>query len=119
MFFKTHCGFTLSHYISIWGHMTKASQWIHSRTCQTITTLPSFVEDKSYKAFRAFDPSIHLTRSCIDLFPSISAPLYAVLTVPSSKTDPFRKGVAIYIAKAPGACICMVSALKLLFEHSE
>jgi len=68
---------------------------------------------------RAFDPSIHLTRSCVDFFPSISAPLYVVLTVPSSKTDPFRKGVAIYIAKAPGVHTFEVSALKSLFEHSE
>ena len=53
-FFNTCHGFTLSHYISICGHVTKAGQWIHSRTCQTITTPPSFVQDKSYKAFNLF-----------------------------------------------------------------
>jgi len=68
---------------------------------------------------KAFDPSIHLTRSCVAFVPSISAPLYAVLTGPSSNMDPFRKGVAITIARAPGARTCTVSALKSLLECSE
>jgi len=32
--------------------------------------------------------------------------------VPSSKTNPFKKGVAITIIRTPGACTCTVSALK-------
>src|SRR5882672_11434002 len=38
-------------------------------------------------------------------------------TVPSSKTDPFRKGVSIAIASVPGAHTCAVNALKNLFEY--
>jgi len=41
-----------------------------------------------------------------------------VLTLPSSKTDPFRKGVDILIARAPGAHTCAVAALQSLFRHA-
>ncbi|KZP17754.1 hypothetical protein FIBSPDRAFT_1046642 [Athelia psychrophila] len=39
-------------------------------------------------------------------------------TLPASKTDPFRKGVSITVAAAPGICSCPVTALKLLFERA-
>jgi len=71
------------------------------------------------QASKAFDPSIHITRSCVQFMPSIAAPSHIVITIPSSKTDPFRKGVAITIASAPGAHTCAVSALKALFEFVE
>jgi hypothetical protein len=37
------------------------------------------------------------------------------LDFPASKTDPFRKGVSILIARAPGSSTCAVTALKQLF----
>lgn len=37
------------------------------------------------------------------------------LTLPSSKTDPFHKGVSILIARAPAASTCAVPALRHLF----
>src|SRR5882672_6739812 len=46
---------------------------------------------------KPFDPSIHLMRSCINFVPSISAPLYVVLTVPSSMTDPFTALSVIFL----------------------
>src|SRR5882672_2959203 len=49
--------------------------------------------------------------------PSISSPSHIILTVPSSKTDPFRKGVSIAIASAPGARTCAVNVLKNLFKY--
>src|SRR5882724_3758381 len=52
---------------------------------------------------KQFDPSVHITRSCVEFRPSFSAPSNIILTIPSSKMDPFRKGVAITIASAPGA----------------
>src|SRR5882724_3076389 len=68
---------------------------------------------------RNFDPSIHLTRSSVQFVPSIIMPSHVVLTMSASKTDPFRKGVTITIASAPGACTCAVAALKSLFEYIE
>jgi len=66
---------------------------------------------------KAFDPSVHITRSCIKFMPSFHAPSYAILTIPSSKMDPFRKGMAITISSAPGAHTCTVAALKSLFAY--
>jgi len=66
---------------------------------------------------KTFDASINITRSCVQFFPSLESPSHVVLTVPSSKTDPFRKGVAITIASAPGARTCAVYALKSLFQY--
>ncbi|KAL4251363.1 Phage Integrase-like Recombinase [Pleurotus pulmonarius] len=48
--------------------------------------------------------------------PSIHNPDHIILTLPASKTDPFRKGVTIYIASAPDSpSTCPVSALVHLF----
>ncbi|KAF7331350.1 CxC2 domain-containing protein [Mycena kentingensis (nom. inval.)] len=41
---------------------------------------------------------------------------YVNLTLPASKTDPFRKGVTITIAAAPGQPSCPVAALKRLWS---
>ena len=65
---------------------------------------------------KAFDPSVHIMRSSVQFMPSITIPLHVIIIIPSSKTDPFRKGVAITIASAPGACTCTVATLKALFE---
>src|SRR5882672_10049837 len=66
---------------------------------------------------QSFYPSINLMRSCIEFMPSISSPSHVILTIPSSKTDPFRKGVFIAIANTPGVHTCAVNALKNLFEY--
>ena len=65
---------------------------------------------------KAFDPSVHITRSCIKFMLSIQAPSYVVLTIPSSKMDPFRKGMAINITSTPRAHTCAVTALKSLLN---
>jgi len=51
--------------------------------------------------------------------PSIAAPLHIILMVPSSKLDPFKKGMEITITGTPGTHTCAVAALKSLFEHIE
>ncbi|KAJ8472984.1 hypothetical protein ONZ45_g16464 [Pleurotus djamor] len=62
-----------------------------------------------------FDPNVHLSRSSIKFVPSVGNATHIVLTLPASKTDPFRKGVSIYISSAPGAHTCPVTALSHLF----
>src|SRR5882672_1029546 len=85
----------------------------------TMTAFAGFLRCSEFTVLtgRSFDPSISLTRSCVEFMPSISSPSHIILTVPSSKTDPFRKGVSIAIASAPGACTCAVNVLKSLFEY--
>ena len=84
-----------------------------------MTAFSGFLRCREFtiQAGKAFDPSIHITRSSMQFMLSIAAPSHIILMVPSSKTDPFRKGVVITIASAPGACTCAVATLKSLFEH--
>jgi hypothetical protein len=65
--------------------------------------------------YKAFDPSAHLTRGSVQFLPSIENPSHISVTFPGSKTDPFRKGVTVYIA-AVDAPTCAVNALKSLFQ---
>lgn len=67
-------------------------------------------------ASEAFNPSVHLTRSAVTFLPSLKNPTHVRLDIPASKTDPFRKGVSILLAAAPGATTCPVYALKHLFD---
>ena len=47
--------------------------------------------------------------------PSIANATQTRLTLPASKTDPFRKGVSILLAAQPEATTCPVTSLALLF----
>ena len=59
----------------------------------------------------------NLRRSAVQLLPNASNPTHATITLPASKTDPFRKGVTITISAAPpGIPSCPVAALKALFD---
>ena len=69
-------------------------------------------------AGKKFNPAIHLTTNVIKFVPSFELPSNVVLTLPSSKTDPFRKGLDILISQEPGTCTCAVAALQSLFRHS-
>jgi hypothetical protein len=71
---------------------------------------------------QAFDPTVYLTRNSIEFIPSIEEPTHICLTLPSSKTDLFRKGVLVLIARAPfgggPGSMCAVLVLQCLF-HSD
>jgi len=84
----------------------------------TTTAFSGFLRFREFtiQPAKAFDPSIHIMRSCIQFMPLISCPSHIILTVPSSKTDPFRKGVVVTIAGTPGVHTCTVAALKSLFK---
>jgi hypothetical protein len=62
-----------------------------------------------------FDPVMALTRDSVQFLPSFDTPTHVRLTLPASKTDPFRQGVSIIIAAVPGLLTCPVAALKNLF----
>src|SRR5882724_2178265 len=87
----------------------------------TTTAFAGFLQCGNFTVLTGwlFDTSIHLMRSCIQFVPSLSSPSHAILTIPSSKTDPFRKGVSIIIASMPGARTCAVATLKSLFEYMQ
>src|SRR5882724_2141909 len=51
----------------------------------TTSAFSSFLRCKEFMIHlaREFNPTIHITRSCIQFRPSISDPLHVILTVPS------------------------------------
>lgn len=56
--------------------------------------------------------NLHLSRQHVQFLPSFESPTHVILTLPASKTDPFRKGISITISAAPGRSTCPVAALK-------
>lgn len=68
------------------------------------------------KAGERFDPTIHLTWGSVTFIPNIDNATHVQLTLPSSKTDPFRKGVCIILAAAPGRISCPVDGLREMFR---
>lgn len=68
------------------------------------------------KSKKKFSTATHPTRRSVEFFPDIANPTHARLSLPASKTDPFHKGVSIYLAAAPGAATCPIAALKHLFK---
>jgi len=67
----------------------------------------------------AFDPAINLARSAVEFVPSIDHPTHVCLTLPASKTDPFRSGVTVFISRTPDALasVCAVRSLQHLFMN--
>jgi hypothetical protein len=54
--------------------------------------------------------------SCLSRMHVAFLPTSVILTLPASKTDPFRIGEDIYLAYSPHSPICPVTALKNLFQ---
>ena len=70
---------------------------------------------------QVFNPTVHLTCNSVEFIPGIEEPAYVHLTLPSSKTDPFHKGVSILVASAlvgEGSLMCAVLALQCLFHSN-
>lgn len=62
-----------------------------------------------------FNPEIHLSRGSISFIPDLESATHILLALPASKTDPFRKGISITVAAAPGSPSCPIRALQDLF----
>ncbi|KZW01424.1 DNA breaking-rejoining enzyme [Exidia glandulosa HHB12029] len=63
-----------------------------------------------------FSRLYNLTRASVEFFPSIDDPTHLVLTLPRSKTDPFRQGTKILIAAVPDSATCPVTAMREYFD---
>lgn len=57
-----------------------------------------------------------LTHASVKFFPDRASATHVVLTLPRSKTDPFRHGTKIYIAAVEGSATCPVAALREYFD---
>ena len=58
-----------------------------------------------------FDPSVHLCPRDITFIPSLESPRYMLVSIKQSKTDPFRKGCTLTIARSTTS-ICSVMAMR-------
>lgn len=70
-----------------------------------------------FTAGKGKNTNLGITRQHIQFLPNFEHPTHIILTLPASKTDPFRKGVTITIAAAPGKPTCPVAALKRLYTE--
>jgi len=68
---------------------------------QHFSGFPQMWQVHGYRMARLSNPSMHILRSSVQFMPSITVPLHVIITIPSLKTDPFKKGLAITIASAP------------------
>ena len=57
----------------------------------------------------SYDPAVYLSFGDVTL-DSTDAPTIAQITIKASKTDPFRKGISIYVGRT-GNYLCPVAAL--------
>ena len=58
-----------------------------------------------------FDPTVHLCSSDITFLPNIESPNHMLVTIKQSKTDPFRKGCTLTIARSTDS-VCSVMAMR-------
>ena len=89
---------------------------VHAASCLAFSGLLRCGEFTTKSAH--FNPAIHLSKSCLKFMPNALSPAYMLLSIPASKTDPFRKGVTITIAAAPGQPSCPVTAMQLLLSNT-
>ena len=64
----------------------------------------------------AFDPSIHLTVKDISV-DSHSSPSYIAVNIKASKTDPFRRGVTIYLGRTHNQICPVAATLRYMVER--
>ena len=70
-----------------------------------------FLRSSEFTCHGPFDPSVHLTCNDITLLPNSHSPSHMLVHIKQSKTDPFRQGHTITIAKSSSP-ICSVMAMK-------
>ena len=63
-----------------------------------------------------FNPAVNLMHSSVKFIPDLDCADRIILTLPASKTDPFRKGISIVIATAPATITCPVVALREILK---
>lgn len=62
-----------------------------------------------------WNPAINVSRSAITFLPNFDDATHMQLTLPASKTDPFRKGISILVGAAPSRASCPLTAIKAMF----
>ena len=69
----------------------------------------------TYQGVNKFCPHIDLGTKCVSFVPSLASPQHMVITLWSSKTDPFRTGQFLLIARADSS-LCAVTVMQQYFQ---
>ena len=69
----------------------------------------------TYQGVNKFCPRFDLGTECVSFVPSLASPQHMVITLWSSKTDPFRAGQSLLIARAD-SLLCAVTAMQHYFQ---
>ena len=68
----------------------------------------------TYSGVRKYRPNFDLSTNCITFHPNLACPQFMTVQVKSSKTDVFRQGHSLTIART-GSSICAVTAMQEYF----
>ena len=68
----------------------------------------------TYPGVHSFSSKFNLTKDCVTFCPSLVCPQRLLVTLKSSKTDSFRAGQSLVIARCP-SLLCPVSAMQQYF----
>ena len=71
----------------------------------------AFLRSSEFTCNGSFNPEVHLTSQDITFLPDIHSPTHMLVRIKQSKTDPFRQGCTLTVAKSTSP-ICSVMALK-------
>ena len=69
----------------------------------------------TYQGVNKYSSRFDLGTECVSFVPSLASPQHMVITLRSSKTDPFRAGQSLLIARADSS-LCAVTAMQHYFE---
>lgn len=69
----------------------------------------------TYQGVSRFSSHLDLCTECVSFFPSLGNPQHMTVTLKSSKTDSFRAGQSIIIARAASP-VCAVTAMRYYFQ---
>ena len=68
----------------------------------------------TYPGVHSFSSKFNLTKECVTFCPSLACPQRLLVTLMSSKTDSFRAGQSLIVARRP-SLLCPVSAMQQYF----
>lgn len=68
----------------------------------------------TYPGVYSFSSKFNLTKECVTFCPSLACPQRLLVTLKSSKTDSFRAGQSLVVARCP-SLLCPVSAMQQYF----
>ncbi|KNZ80827.1 hypothetical protein J132_04256 [Termitomyces sp. J132] len=100
----------------LWPGVTPGHTIIYAACCLAYSGLLHSGEFTTGKGGK-FNPSLNLSRDCVPFLPDFTNATHVHVTLPASKTDPFRRGVTITVAAAPGHPTCPVATLKAMFTE--